>query len=117
MNTLKQKLTSRKLWVALAGITTGVAIMLGCDTGEIATVSDAIVSVGTILSSALIIVGSVKSYVAGEASIDSANVSSTVTDQINQIKESIDKITNAVDIVTNDKSKSMVEMNNLNEAH
>lgn len=100
MDTLKRKLTSRKLWVSLAGITTGIAIALGGSGNDISTISDAIVSVGTILSSALIIVGSVKSYVSGEASIDSANVSDKINEQINQIKDSIDKIHDAFEIVS-----------------
>lgn len=43
-NDIVRKLTSRKLWVSLAGIVTGIALALGADATEIQTISGAILS-------------------------------------------------------------------------
>ena len=45
MYNIIQKLTSRKLWVALAGIVTGIAIALGADASEIQTVTGAVTAI------------------------------------------------------------------------
>lgn len=37
-----RKLTSRKFWLALAGVATGVAVVLGGDTAQIETLAGAI---------------------------------------------------------------------------
>ena len=42
MDTIKRKLTSRKLWVALAGVVVGLAAIMGAGEAEIATVAGAI---------------------------------------------------------------------------
>ena len=44
MKELLRKLSSRKLWLAIAGIATGIAVALGADSGEIATVAGALTS-------------------------------------------------------------------------
>ena len=45
MYNIMQKLTSRKLWVALAGVVTGIAIALGADASEIQTVTGAVTAI------------------------------------------------------------------------
>lgn len=45
MKIIVQKLTSRKLWMAIAGVATGIAMALGADSTEISTVAGAVVSV------------------------------------------------------------------------
>ena len=63
MNDIKRKLTSRKLWRALAGVATGVFLALGGDASEIQTVAGSI----TALASAL-------AYILTEGKIDAAAV-------------------------------------------
>ena len=58
----KRKLTSRKLWVALAGFVAGLIVALGGDSEVAETVS------GCILSGAAVI-----GYVIGEGLADGAN--------------------------------------------
>lgn len=45
-----QKLTSRKLWLALAGVATGLAMVFGVEASEIQTIAGGIVSVLSIMS-------------------------------------------------------------------
>lgn len=40
-----EKLTSRKLWIAIAGVATGIAIALGADASDIQTVAGAVTAV------------------------------------------------------------------------
>lgn len=63
MNDLIRKLTSRKLWLALAGVATGVFLALGGDASEIQTVAGTI----TALASAV-------AYILTEGRIDAAAV-------------------------------------------
>ncbi len=63
MNTLIRKLTSRKLWVALAGVATGVAIALGADTSDVEAAAGAV----TALLSAV-------AYIAAEGYVDSSRI-------------------------------------------
>lgn len=61
----KTKLTSRKFWVALAGLAVGVIALLspGTDTSQIA---------GVIMA-----LGSVVAYIVGEGLVDAANAGNT----------------------------------------
>ena len=63
MKTFIRKLTSRKLWAAIAGFTTGVATMLGAGGNTIDTISGAVVALG-----------SVAMYIFAEGKIDAARV-------------------------------------------
>ena len=45
MKELLKKLKSRKLWLAIAGVATGIAVAFGADAGEISTVAGAVLSV------------------------------------------------------------------------
>lgn len=67
MEKIIQKLTSRKLWLAIAGIATGVAVALGADGSEISTVAGAI----TALVSAV-------TYIITEGKIDAEGVKNAV---------------------------------------
>ena len=56
-----RKITSRKLWLALAGITTGLAMIFGVDGGEITDVAGAVTSIASIIT-----------YIIAEATVDKA---------------------------------------------
>ena len=59
----KRKLSSCKLWAAIAGIVTGLAMVFGLDEGTISNVAGAVVSVSSIAA-----------YIFAEGKIDAANV-------------------------------------------
>ena len=61
MNTLKQKLSSRKLWAAIVGVIVGLAAAFGIESSEYAQVAG-------IVTSAV----SVFAYIFGEAAVDAA---------------------------------------------
>lgn len=44
MDRLLQKLTSRKLWLAIAGIATGICMVLGVDGSEVTSVAGGVVA-------------------------------------------------------------------------
>ena len=46
----KRKLSSRKLWAAMAGIVTGLAMVFGLDEGTISSVAGAVVSAASVVS-------------------------------------------------------------------
>lgn len=50
MSNILRKLSSRKLWVAIAGMATGVALMLGANGEDINTVAGAITSLASIMT-------------------------------------------------------------------
>lgn len=79
METLKRKLSSRKLWAAIVGILTGVAMIFGLDENTINTVSGAVVTVGSIIA-----------YIASEGKIDAA-----------RIKNAADKVQDAIELLDN----------------
>lgn len=64
METLKRKLSSRKLWAAIVGVITGLAMIFGLDADTISTVAGAVVSAASVVA-----------YIAAEAKIDAAGVS------------------------------------------
>ena len=45
MSNLIRKLTSRKLWMAIAGVATGIAMAFGVDASDISVVSGAVLAV------------------------------------------------------------------------
>ena len=59
-----RKLTSRKLWLALAGVATGISMALGADASEIQSVAG---SVTALVSAA--------AYIITEGRVDAARVS------------------------------------------
>ena len=46
----KRKLSSRKLWAAIAGIVTGMSMVFGLDESTISSVAGAVVSVASVVS-------------------------------------------------------------------
>lgn len=77
MNEILRKLSSRKLWVAIAGIATGIAMALGVDGGDITTVAGAI----TALASAI-------TYIVVEGKVDAESVKNAVI----EVQDGIDVI-------------------------
>lgn len=63
MANVVRKLSSRKLWMAIAGIATGIAVALGADGSEISTVTGAV----TALISAV-------TYIITEGKVDAESV-------------------------------------------
>ncbi|WP_312281966.1 hypothetical protein [Oscillibacter sp.] len=69
MSTILRKLSSRKLWAAMAGIVTGLAMVFGLDENTISTVAGAVVSLASVLT-----------YIMTEGKIDAAAVKQAVED-------------------------------------
>lgn len=67
MSTVLQKLSSRKLWMAIAGIATGIVVALGGSTSDIQTVAGAV----TALLSAV-------TYIITEGRVDAERVKNAV---------------------------------------
>ena len=63
MATILRKLTSRKLWIAVAGVAGGIALALGAESSDIQSIC------GTVTS-----VVSAVTYIIAEASVDKASV-------------------------------------------
>lgn len=66
-NQIWKKITSRKLWVAIAGIATGLALVFGGDSGEITDVAGAVTAVASIVA-----------YIFAEGKIDAAGAKNNV---------------------------------------
>ncbi len=58
----KRKLSSRKLWAAVAGVVTGLAMVFGLDENTISTVAGAVVSMA-----------SVAVYILAESKVEAVN--------------------------------------------
>lgn len=69
METLMRKLSSRKLWAAIAGVVTGLAMVFGLDESVISSVAGAVVSVASVIT-----------YIVTEGKIDAAAVKTAVED-------------------------------------
>lgn len=65
----KRKLSSRKLWAAVAGVVTGLAMVFGLDEGTISNVAGAVVSVASVVA-----------YIITEGKVDAAGVKNAVED-------------------------------------
>lgn len=79
METLKRKLSSRKLWAAVAGVVTGLAMVFGMDENVITSVAGAVVSVASVIT-----------YIITEGRVDAAAVKNAVED-IQEAMEIVDK--------------------------
>lgn len=80
MDTIKRKLTSRKLWVALAGVIVGLAAIMGAGEAEIATVAGAITATASAVA-----------YIVTEGRLDAAAIGNAA-----------EAIQNAIDVVMED---------------
>lgn len=76
-NQIWKKLTSRKLWMAVAGIATGLAMVLGVDGGDITDIAGAVTAVASVVA-----------YIVTEGKIDAESV-----------KNAIESTENAVDTI------------------
>ena len=74
MKKIIQKLTSRKLWLALAGVATGVAMVLGVDGGDISNIAGAVTAVASVIT-----------YIITEGKIDAAAVKNAVESTENAV--------------------------------
>ena len=72
----KRKLSSRKLWAALAGIVTGLAMVFGLDQGTISNVAGAVVSVASVIA-----------YIVTEGKVDAESVKNAVESTQNAIED------------------------------
>lgn len=79
METLKKKLTSRKLWAAVAGLVAGLAMVFGLDETVINTVAGAVVSVASVIT-----------YIVTEGKVDAEGVKNAVED----VQEAVEVISN-----------------------
>lgn len=76
----KRKLSSRKLWAAVAGIVTGLAMVFGLDEGTISNVAGAVVSVASVVA-----------YIIAEGRVDAEGVKKAVDD----VQDAVDNIKGA----------------------
>lgn len=63
MKDFLRKISSRKLWAAIAGVAVGIAMIFKVDEGTITTIAGAITALGSIVA-----------YITTEGRIDAANV-------------------------------------------
>ena len=75
---IKRKLTSRKLWAAVAGVVTGLSMIFGLDQNVITTVSGAVVSVFSVVT-----------YIITEGQIDKESISNAAR----QVQDAVDILT------------------------
>ena len=76
MNNMIRKLSSRKLWAAVAGVVTGLAMVFGLDENVISTVAGAVVSVMSVMT-----------YIITEGKVDAESVKNAIED-IHQVLKS-----------------------------
>lgn len=77
MKTILMKLSSRKLWMAIAGVATGIAMVFGAETTEIGSIAGAV----TALVSAA-------TYIIVEGKVDAEGVKNAII----EIQEGIETI-------------------------
>lgn len=82
---MKQKLSSRKLWAAIAGLVAGLAMVFGLDESIVSQVSGAVVSVASVIA-----------YIITEGKIDAAAVGQAAED----VAEAVDNVMNSVTTTT-----------------
>lgn len=58
---IKRKLSSRKMWAAVVGVISGLAVVFGLDGDTISTISGAVISGASLIA-----------YISGEAKVDAA---------------------------------------------
>lgn len=75
---LLRKLSSRKLWAAVAGVVTGLAMVFGLDEGVITSVSGAVVALTSVVT-----------YIVTEGRIDKEAVGNAAE----KVQEAIDGVT------------------------
>ena len=69
MNEILRKLSSRKLWMAIAGVATGVEMALGADATEIGTVAGAVTALLSVVT-----------YIRVEGKVDAEGVKNAIVE-------------------------------------
>lgn len=77
MKKLIQKLSSRKLWMALAGVVTGVAMAFGTDSTDVEAVAGAVTTLISLMT-----------YIITEGKVDAESVKNTII----EVQEAYDTI-------------------------
>ena len=77
----KRKLSSRKLWAAIAGIVGGLAMVFGLDENIISTVSGAVVSLASVIT-----------YVLTEGKIGAAAVATKAGQAVEETAEAVEMV-------------------------
>lgn len=67
MSEFLRKLSSRKLWMAIAGIATGVAMALGVEATDVSTLAGAITALVSVVA-----------YIVTEGKVDAESVKNTI---------------------------------------
>ena len=67
MNNLIRKITSRKLWLAIAGVATGISMILGVEGTEITNVAGAVTALASVIT-----------YIITEGKVDAENIKNLV---------------------------------------
>lgn len=67
MSEILRKLSSRKLWMALAGVFTGVAMALGADTTDVSEIAGAVTAIVSVVT-----------YIITEGKIDAEGVKNAI---------------------------------------
>ena len=67
MSEILRKLSSRKLWVAIAGIATGISMAFGAESTDIATVAGAVTAIISVVT-----------YIAVEGKVDAEGVKNAI---------------------------------------
>lgn len=78
MSELLRKLSSRKLWMAIAGVATGIAMALGVDATDVSTVAGAVTALVSVVA-----------YIATEGKVDAESV-----------KNAVEATQDAIDVIT-----------------
>ena len=78
----KAKLSSRKLWAAVAGVVIGVAVIFGVDEGLVSTIAGALTSVVSLVA-----------YIITEGKVDAEAVANT----IGVVKDAVEELADAED--------------------
>lgn len=88
------KLKSRKLWLALIGVVSGVAIAFGVDATVVETVTGAAIALVSVVA-----------YIVTEGKIDAASVD-LGADFVKKVLDAIEAINNTDPIVTDESDES-----------
>ena len=84
MKELLRKLSSRKFWLAAAGVVTGIAMVFGVDSGTVSTIAGAVTAVASVVT-----------YIITEGRVDAQSV-----------KTAVEAVQSAVDLVAETEKKS-----------
>lgn len=82
MNMIIQKLTSRKFWMAIAGVVTGVALALGAESTEIEVLTGAVTALISLVT-----------YIITEGKVDAESVKNTIL----EVQDAVEVIEGADD--------------------